>query len=129
MMAATVGFTSCDSYLDKLPDNRMELSSPDDVSKLLVSAYSDVSPVYLLEMYSDNTNEYNNTAWTALNRFQDQAYAWKDITETDNESVKNIWDSYYSAVRTCNEAIGFIEKQGWSYVLESKGMPLCTRLR
>ena len=56
MMAATVGFTSCDSYLDKLPDNRMELSSPDDVSKLLVSAYSDVSPVYLLEMYSDNTN-------------------------------------------------------------------------
>ena len=28
MMAATVGFTSCDSYLDKLPDNRMELSSP-----------------------------------------------------------------------------------------------------
>ena len=36
-------------------------------------------------MYADNTNEYNNTAWTALNRFQDQAYAWKDITETDNE--------------------------------------------
>ena len=57
MMAATVGFTSCDSYLDKLPDNRMELSSPDDVSKLLVSAYSETSPVYLLEMYSDNTNE------------------------------------------------------------------------
>ena len=111
MMAATVGFTSCDSYLDKLPDNRMELSSPNDVSKLLVSAYSETSPVYLLEMYSDNTNEYNNTAWTAINRFQDQAYAWKDITETDNESVKNIWDSYYSAVRTCNEAIGFIEKQ------------------
>lgn len=111
MMAATVGFTSCDSYLDKLPDNRMELSSPNDVSKLLVSAYSETSPVYLLEMYSDNTNEYNNTAWTAISRFQDQAYAWKDITETDNESVKNIWDSYYSAVRTCNEAIGFIEKQ------------------
>lgn len=111
MMAATVGFSSCDSYLDKLPDNRMELSSPDDVSKLLVSAYSETSPVYLLEMYSDNTNEYNNTAWTAMNRFQDQAYAWKDITETDNESIKNIWDSYYSAVRTCNEAIGFIEKQ------------------
>ena len=35
MMAATVGFSSCDSYLDKLPDNRMELSSPDDVSKVL----------------------------------------------------------------------------------------------
>mgnify|MGYP002524313847 CR=1 FL=1 len=110
-MAVTAGFTSCDSYLDKLPDNRMELSSPDDVSKLLVSAYSSVSPVYLLEMYSDNTNEYNNTAWTSANRFQDQAYGWKDITETDNESPTNIWDENYNVVRTCNEAIGFIESQ------------------
>ena len=111
MMAATVGLASCDSYLDKLPDNRMELSSPDDVSKLLVSAYAETAPVYLLEMYSDNTNEYDNTAWTSAGRFQDQAYAWKDITEVDNESVGNLWDSYYAVVRTCNEAIGFIEKQ------------------
>ena len=43
-MAATVGFTSCDDYLDKLPDNRMELSSPSDVSKLLVNAYSETNP-------------------------------------------------------------------------------------
>ena len=50
-MAATVGFTSCDDYLDKLPDNRMELSSPSDVSKLLVNAYSETNPAYLLEMY------------------------------------------------------------------------------
>ena len=110
-MAATMGFTSCDDYLDKLPDNRMELSSPDDVSKLLVSAYSTTYPAYLLEMYSDNTTEYTNNSWTAASRFQDQAYAWADITETDNESVANIWDSYYDVVRTVNEAIAFIEKQ------------------
>lgn len=110
-MAATVGFTSCDDYLDKLPDNRMELSSPSDVSKLLVNAYSETNPAYLLEMYSDNTTEYYNNAWTAESRFQDQAYAWADITETGNESVNLIWDSYYSAIRTANEAIAFIEKQ------------------
>ena len=110
-MAATMGFTSCDDYLDKLPDSRMELSSPDDVSKLLVSAYSSTYPAYLLEMYSDNTNEYTNNSWTAASRFQDQAYAWDDITETDNESVSNIWDSNYDVVRTVNEAIAFIEKQ------------------
>ena len=96
MLAATVGFSSCDSYLDKLPDNRMELSSPEDVSKLLVSAYSEIHPVYILEMYSDNTDEYDNTAWTAESRMQDQAYAWKDITDpgSTNESVGNIWDGY-----------------------------------
>lgn len=112
MLAATVGFSSCDSYLDKLPDNRMELSTPEDVSKLLVSAYSEIHPVYILEMYSDNTDEYDNTAWTAESRMQDQAYAWKDITDpgSSNESVVNIWDGYYSAIRTCNEAIAYIKK-------------------
>ena len=80
MIAASMGLASCDSYLDKLPDNRMELKSPDDVSKLLVGAYSEGSAAYLLEMYSDNTNEYKNTGWTAYNRFQDQAYNWTELT-------------------------------------------------
>lgn len=111
LMAATVGFSSCDSYLDKLPDNRMELKSPDDVSKLLVGAYSEASAAYLLEMYSDNTNEYKNTGWTAYNRFQDQAYNWTECTESDNEGTQMIWDAYYACVRTANEAIGFIRKQ------------------
>ena len=113
VLMASVGFTSCDSYLDKLPDNRMELKTPEEVSKLLVSAYSEVNPVYILEMYSDNTDEYHNSAWTAESRMQDQAYAWQDITDPgqSNESVRNIWDSYYTAVRACNEAIAFIEKQ------------------
>ena len=113
LTAATAGFTSCDSYLDKLPDNRMELKSPDEVSKLLVSAYSEINPTYILEMASDNTDEYDNTAWTAESRMQDQAYNWNDITDegTSNESPKHIWDGYYSVVRTCNEAIAFINKQ------------------
>lgn len=111
MIAASMGLASCDSYLDKLPDNRMELKSPDDVSKLLVGAYSEGSAAYLLEMYSDNTNEYKNTGWTAYNRFQDQAYNWTELTETDNEGTQMIWDQFYSCVRTANEAIAFIEKQ------------------
>lgn len=112
LLAGTAALSSCDDYLDKLPDNRMELSSPEEVSKLLVSAYSEANPAYLLEMYSDNTTEYNNTAWTSESRFQDQAYAWQDITEvSSNESPQNIWDAYYSAVRTANEAITFIRKQ------------------
>jgi hypothetical protein len=55
MAVFTVSLVSCDSYLNKLPDNRMELKSTEEVSKLLVSAYSERNPAYLLEMYSDNT--------------------------------------------------------------------------
>ena len=39
-MAATVGFTSCDDYLDKLPDNRMELSSPSALCSVFLPAAS-----------------------------------------------------------------------------------------
>ena len=35
--------TSCDSYLDKLPDNRANLDSEDNITDLLVSAYPTVS--------------------------------------------------------------------------------------
>lgn len=36
LAVSLLGFSSCDDYLDKLPDNRMELKSTDDVSNLLV---------------------------------------------------------------------------------------------
>lgn len=53
-----MGLVSCNDFLEKSPDNRMNLSSKEDVASLLVSAYPDIYPAYLLEMYSDNTDEY-----------------------------------------------------------------------
>ena len=105
--------TSCNDYLDKKPDARMELSSPDDVSKLLVTAYSTSNPAQLLELYSDNTDELKNTSWTEFDRFQTQAFEWQDITETsDYESPNMIWSHGYETMLTANIALDFIEKQG-----------------
>ncbi len=113
ILALGLALTSCDDWLDKLPDNRMELHSPDDVSGLLVSAYPNVHPAYLLEMYSDNTDECVNPSWTETDRFQSQAYHWEDITETgDNESPQVLWDSHYLAIASANAAIDFIDEQG-----------------
>ncbi len=113
ILALGLALTSCDDWLDKLPDNRMELQSPDDVSGLLVSAYPDVHPAYLLEMYSDNTDECINSTWTEAGRFQGQAYRWEDITETgDNESPQVLWNSHYLAIASANAAIDFIDEQG-----------------
>ena len=50
------GMTSCNDYLDKTPDNRMELTNKGGVASLFVSAYPTTYPAYLLEMYSDNTD-------------------------------------------------------------------------
>lgn len=104
--------TSCDNYLDKTPDNRMELKNPSEVSKLLVAAYPEFHPAYLLEMYSDNTDENTRTGWTEYNKFQGQAYRWEDITETgDRETPKLLWSSHYEAVATANIALDYIDRQ------------------
>lgn len=107
----SLGFvlTSCNSFLDKIPDNRMEPNSPADIKDLLVSAYSTSNPAYLLEMYSDNTDEYNVTGWTAYDLFQTQAYKWADITDvSNNESPQEVWNHYYSAISSANLALQYI---------------------
>ena len=113
IIALGLTLTSCDDWLDKLPDNRMELQTPSDVSSLLVSAYPSAHPAYLLEMYSDNTDECVNPSWSEASRFQAQAYNWEDITETgEHESPQELWNRHYLAIASANAAIDLIEGKG-----------------
>lgn len=110
VLTLTMMVSACDDYLDTLPDNRMELSSPSDVSDLLVSAYPEAHPAYLLEMYSDNSDECVNTGWNEADRFQRQAFLWNDITEISNsETPQSLWNAHYRAVSATNSAIQYIE--------------------
>ena len=113
IIALGLTLTSCDDWLDKLPDNRMELQTPSDVSSLLVSAYPSSHPAYLLEMYSDNTDDCVNPSWSEASRFQAQAYNWEDITETgEDESPQELWNKHYIAIASANAAIDLIEGKG-----------------
>lgn len=106
-----LGLSSCDSYLDKLPDNRMELKSPEEVNNLLVSAYSTKHPAYLFEMYSDNADCIDNTGWTEADKFQREAFWWDDIKEiSDDETPQELWRGYYSAIASANSSIDYIDK-------------------
>ena len=113
IIALGLTLTSCDDWLDKLPDNRMELQTTSDVSNLLVSAYPSAHPAYLLEMYSDNTDDCVNPSWSEASRFQAQAYNWEDITETgEDESPQELWNRHYLAIASANAAIDLIEGKG-----------------
>ena len=110
-LALGLGLASCGQYLDKYPDNRMELHSPSDAAKFLVSAYPEGHPAYLLEMYSDNTDEQDYTNWSANSPFQEQAYRWADITEIrEQETPQQLWDAHYTAVTVCNEVLKHISE-------------------
>lgn len=103
---------SCDSYLDESPDNRTELDSEDKIARILVSAYPTNSPDMFLEQMSDNTDENVGTGYESFARFQDQAYAWQDVTEKDNESPERTWSASYMAITNANQALAAIEELG-----------------
>ena len=53
-LALTCMITSCESYLDTMPDQRTELNSVRKVKDLLMSAYSTASSIQMEEFMSDN---------------------------------------------------------------------------
>lgn len=112
VLALGMSLSSCNDYLDKLPDNRMEIRNADDASKLLISAYPQVYPAYLLETYSDNTDFYDVPGFTAAGQFQREAYEWRDITDVaEYESPQELWQNIYVAIAAANQTLQFINSQ------------------
>lgn len=111
LSASVLSLASCDSFLDELPDNRMELKSKEEVAKLLVSAYPTQSSDYLLETYSDNVDEYIGSGLTEWDKYQTEAWSWGEITSVDDETPQSLWNSFYGSIASSNEAIQYIEKQ------------------
>lgn len=112
-LATTLGFSSCDDFLDELPDNRMELKDGQDITDLLVSAYATTNPAWLLEKYSDNNDHFDQTGWNDGERFEREAYNWEDITDISfDESPQELWQSYYKAIAAANQALQAISDNG-----------------
>ena len=81
-----LALTSCDDFLDKVPDDRAEVNTEDKISKLLVSAYAGNNSNLILEMSSDNARD-NGTSYDFDELEQEEAYLWKDQTSTDNDAA------------------------------------------
>ena len=103
--------TSCDKFLDVMPDNRTELNTQEKIRTFLTSAYPEISYMFLAEFSSDNVDDYgeNNPNY---DRFVSQVYHWEDLTETDNEDTENLWGETYIAIAASNQAIEAINGLG-----------------
>ncbi len=101
-------FTSCDSYLDKLPDDRTELNSREKVRDLLVSAYPSNSNVMIMEYCTDNV--IDNGPQFSAQVSQEELYRFKDVSTEGNDDPRNVWQGFYFAVATANHALEAIDK-------------------
>lgn len=118
---------SCNDFLDTMPDNRAEVNSAAKITSLLVSAYPTNSITLITELSSDNAKD-NGAQFSPYNREQEDAYLWNDITTTDNDAPKAIWDAHYSAIAAANQALYAIEELGSPQSLNpQKGEALIAR--
>ncbi len=115
--AALLSFTSCDSELDEVPDNRTEIDTPEKVQLLLTSGYPQAVPAVICELSGDNYVD-NNVVKPGVHRspykdFHAEAYAWKDIenySTGDDDTPYQVWEAYYQGIAVCNHAIDAMQK-------------------
>ncbi len=109
---ATVLLTlgSCEKFLDKNPDSRVELDSPDKVAKLLVNAYPSTTPAVIAELSSDNVDDMINHR--RGNLFTEELVYWKkELHEYGTkDGLRELWNDHYSVIYTCNVAINAIKE-------------------
>ena len=110
MLSFAFALTSCNEWLDVMPDNRAEVDTEEKVEKLLVSAYPENPYIVLAELSSDNVDDYGDTPYQE--RIYAQIYQWADVTETDNEDPKSVWGAHYGAITNANQAIVAIKEMG-----------------
>lgn len=110
-LALTFALTSCNEWLDVMPDNRAEVDTAEKVEKLLVSAYPENAYIMLTELSSDNVDDYGEDS-PYTERIYTQVYQWQEVTETDNEDPKSVWGSLYGAITNANQALVAIEEMG-----------------
>lgn len=121
IIALSMGLTSCNDFLDKLPDNRTEANTEDKIQKLLISAYPTSDHMAFTELASDNTDQLSMPS-VETSRFYDQCYAWEDITEGDNQDPEGYWQNLYDCIETANMALEGIETMGGATTTTLKEM-------
>ena len=118
---------SCNDWLNIMPDNRAEVDSAEKIQKLLVSAYPETHYILCSEWSSDNVDDFGQDNPNS-ERILEEIYAWKDVTVTDNEDPKTLWESCYGAITNANQALQAIKDLGYpSNTDASRGEALLCR--
>lgn len=97
----------CKKFLDKLPDNRAELKSPEQVSQLLGTAYPQANYMVFTESASDNVEDKGGGTVEPINT---DPFQFVDVRDDQQDSPEFYWNACYAAIAVANLAIETCEK-------------------
>ncbi len=106
LLTAGVG---CKKYLDKEPDNRAILDTPEKVSQLLGTAYPQGNYQAFAETMSDNVEDLRTGGSDNVIR---DPFFFNDSKENQQDSPEFYWYACYSAIAAANQALKTISEAG-----------------
>jgi len=136
---ALTTLNACSDFLDKEPDTRVSLDTPEKIQKLLVSGYLDQNYAVINELSSDNFIDNDSPdekgvhySLSSLERMHDEIFAWQPaVSSTDDDSPSAIWNGCYYSIAVANESLEaikqFEDKGRGSEVSALKGEALLIR--
>lgn len=107
-IVASVAFAGCSNFLDEIPDNRTQITTPENARDLLVFAYPSANNFYLMEAMTDN---FADTKFTKNTSVDNTGYFKFEVdTQESWDSPSEFWTASYKAIAQANQAIESIEK-------------------
>ncbi len=106
-------FSACQKYLDKEPDNRTQITTPEQIAQLLTSAYPQVNYMQFCEAMSDNAEDKGGggSGYENNDKINMQAYKYEviEIPPDDLDGPDSYWTGCYKAIGTANQALEIID--------------------
>lgn len=132
VLLCALSLASCSKYLDKEPDNRTNIKTPEQLSQLLTSAYPHASYILFMESMSDNAEDKEGagSGYDFVDRINAQSYRYNVVEESPdaNDGPDYYWAGCYKAIASANEALQIIgQAEDTAALSAQKGEALLAR--
>lgn len=109
-----VVLTGCNKYLEKEPDNRAQLNTPQKIEQLLGTAYPQANYISFTETSTDNVGDLlaGDAGSADLNTTNADAYFFRDTRSINEDTPEFYWFACYKAIAAANQALEAISKAG-----------------
>ena len=126
-LGAVFALSSCtDSFLDKEPDERVDVKTIDQVVDLLATGYAEANYGWICELSSDNVID-NNAPHAPIDEDSERDEIYYNLpyydrmdleifsfepgrSSTSWDSPSYIWEFFYHAIATANQALVYLDK-------------------
>lgn len=132
VVAGLFSVGGCKKYLDKEPDNRTVIKTPEQVGQLLTNAYPKANYILFCESMSDNAEDKNGggSGIDFTDKINRQSYRYEVVEDVpdDNDGPTFYWNACYKAIAAANQALEIIRGSKDSASLSAhKGEALLAR--